>query len=252
MSRPPRYENGAYGADSAAGAADPYDVHGADPAVGEPAGPPNVYVPPTVPPPEYDGYADPAAAHGWQNAYDPTQELPRVTDGEGGRTAGDQDRAAADRPRHGTGRRSRRRPSPWRSRRVAVAAGAVGALSVAALIAGFAVSGSSSGGKQGTDDGTSPTAGKPATTSTATDPASSPGTAATGRPSGSGASGAPSAGASASPSASTSGSGSDTGAKDPATKSPTTTPTSSTPVDSAPGNSDRKPGRGLGGTKGPK
>ncbi|MGM0358169.1 hypothetical protein ACNFR6_32725, partial [Streptomyces sp. ECR3] len=28
--------------------------------------------------PEYDRYADPAAAHGWQNAYDETRELPRI------------------------------------------------------------------------------------------------------------------------------------------------------------------------------
>ncbi|MEU0757638.1 hypothetical protein ABZ486_31750, partial [Streptomyces albogriseolus] len=47
-----------------------------------PQGPPSVYLPQTAPPPAYDAYADPAAAHGWQNAYDETRELPPVAAGE--------------------------------------------------------------------------------------------------------------------------------------------------------------------------
>ncbi|OUC81710.1 hypothetical protein CA983_42885, partial [Streptomyces swartbergensis] len=52
---------------------------------GEPQGPPNVYVPQADPPPAYDAYPDPAAAHGWEDVYDPqdatrgmgdTRELP--------------------------------------------------------------------------------------------------------------------------------------------------------------------------------
>ncbi|MBZ9639019.1 hypothetical protein, partial [Streptomyces sp. PSKA30] len=145
MSTPPHYGNGANG---------PY----------EPAGPPNVYHPQAAPSPAYDEYADPAAAHGWQNAYDETRELPPVADGdsgEGGVIGEDRGdgRVGADSHRHGSGRRSRRKPGPWRSRRVAVAAGAVGAVSAAALIAGFSFSGSPSG-TQGKGDRTGSTTGE--------------------------------------------------------------------------------------------
>ncbi|MEY7980566.1 hypothetical protein AB8O53_30115, partial [Streptomyces pilosus] len=49
-----------------------------------PQDPPSVYLPQAAPPPVYDAYADPAAAHGWQNAYDETRELPPVAAGEPG------------------------------------------------------------------------------------------------------------------------------------------------------------------------
>ncbi|MET9867940.1 hypothetical protein ABZZ16_17445, partial [Streptomyces sp. NPDC006386] len=117
---------------------------------GEPQGPPpNVYLPQAAPPPAYDGYADPAAAHGWQDegaagGVGATRELPVVP--AGGRS--------------GAGHRARRRKSPWRTRRVAVAAGAVGAVSAAALIAGFSFSGSSSGTRGGEGGRTGPTAGE--------------------------------------------------------------------------------------------
>ncbi|MGW2618087.1 hypothetical protein ACWCZB_25235, partial [Streptomyces sp. NPDC001500] len=40
---------------------------------------PNVYHPYAVTDPApYERYADPAAAHGWENAYDETQRLPPV------------------------------------------------------------------------------------------------------------------------------------------------------------------------------
>ncbi|MCZ0210749.1 hypothetical protein OZK63_35755, partial [Streptomyces sp. UMAF16] len=39
---------------------------------------PNVYHPLPAPAPAYEQYADPAAAHGWQNDYDATRELPPV------------------------------------------------------------------------------------------------------------------------------------------------------------------------------
>ncbi|MGW4108648.1 hypothetical protein ACWEGV_37660, partial [Streptomyces sp. NPDC004976] len=54
----------------------PYAEGGYD--VGNPQDPPNVYLPQTAPSPAYDAYADPASAHGWQNAYDETRELPPV------------------------------------------------------------------------------------------------------------------------------------------------------------------------------
>ncbi|NDK27918.1 hypothetical protein FSY75_26390, partial [Streptomyces sp. TR1341] len=42
--------------------------------------PPPVYHPRPGPAPAYEEYADPAAAHGWQNAYDETRELPPITE----------------------------------------------------------------------------------------------------------------------------------------------------------------------------
>ncbi|MEU0428628.1 hypothetical protein ABZ235_34525, partial [Streptomyces canus] len=42
------------------------------------SGAPNVYQPQPAPAPAYEEYTDPAAAHGWQNAYDATAELPRI------------------------------------------------------------------------------------------------------------------------------------------------------------------------------
>ncbi|MEU6464347.1 hypothetical protein [Streptomyces sp. NPDC046976] len=42
--------------------------------------PPPVYHPRPGPAPAYEEYADPAAAHGRQNAYDETRELPPVTE----------------------------------------------------------------------------------------------------------------------------------------------------------------------------
>jgi len=57
MSSPPPYADGGY--------------DGRDPQ-----GPPAVYLPQTAQAPAYDAYTDPATAHGWQNAYDETRELP--------------------------------------------------------------------------------------------------------------------------------------------------------------------------------
>src|SRR5262245_36115616 len=104
---------------------------------GDPQGPPNVFHPRPEPPPGYDGYADPAEAHGWEgNAYDETAQLPLVPD------ATEPDEAPpAERRRHSRhGRDARRSP------RAAVLAAAVGAVALVGVIAGFAFSGSSSGG----------------------------------------------------------------------------------------------------------
>ncbi|MGH1551834.1 hypothetical protein ACRAWF_05765 [Streptomyces sp. L7] len=56
-------------------------IHDESGAFGESGAPPNVYLPHVdAAVPSYDGYVDPAAAHGWQNAYDETRELPPVRD----------------------------------------------------------------------------------------------------------------------------------------------------------------------------
>ncbi|NEE15471.1 hypothetical protein G3M58_54545, partial [Streptomyces sp. SID7499] len=39
----------------------------------EPQDAPNVYLPQAAAPPAYDAYADPAAAHGWQDVYGTTR-----------------------------------------------------------------------------------------------------------------------------------------------------------------------------------
>ena len=67
MSRPAEYENGAQGTSV---------TH--PPVDGGVQDPPSVYHPQQQPAPSYEEYADPAAAHGWQNAYDETARLPAV------------------------------------------------------------------------------------------------------------------------------------------------------------------------------
>ncbi|MGY9068008.1 hypothetical protein ACNFRZ_22150, partial [Streptomyces sp. CAS3] len=68
MSSEREYESEAPGAPGA-GAASPLSSF-----------PPPVYHPRPGPAPAYEEYADPAAAHGWQNAYDETRELPPITE----------------------------------------------------------------------------------------------------------------------------------------------------------------------------
>ncbi|MER7402114.1 hypothetical protein ABT373_06360 [Streptomyces sp. NPDC000070] len=228
---------------------------------GEPQSPPNVYVPQADPPPAYDAYADPAAAHGWQDVYHPadaqdatrgmgdTRELPPVP-------------VPAPVPapgRSGAGRHSRRgrRRAPWRARRVAVAAGAVGAVSAAALIAGLGFPDAPSGGAREGGGGRSvPTAGEsPAAPSTGTGRTPTPGAplvrlpANSDEPSGAAASASPAAAGTPAPS------GPGTDAPSPSPGSPTAgAPTSSAPAVTAspPGRPESKPGHGPGGTKGPK
>ncbi|MFH9088981.1 hypothetical protein [Streptomyces sp. NPDC017673] len=151
MSTEREYEAGADGMNGAGGA----------PGTG-----PNVYHPQPAPAPAYEQYADPAAAHGWQNAYDATRELPALreadeahgasgTDG-GHETAqpvavpGAGDRAEVTLPAGpvmatgvpGGGRAGRRRAARRAGgrRRVAVVAGVLG---VAGAVAGFAALGGS-------------------------------------------------------------------------------------------------------------
>jgi hypothetical protein len=235
---------------------------------GEPLGPPNVYLPQADPPPAYDAYPDPAAAHGWQDVYDPQD----ATRGRGATPGMDDTRELppvpvpmpasmpAPTPAHGrsaAGRHSRRgrERGPWRARRVAVAAGAVGAVSAAALIAGLGFSDAPSGGSREGGGRTGPTAEEsPTAPSAGTGRTPTPGSPLiappvnTDEPSGA-ASASPSTAASPTPSES----GPDT--PDPSAGSPTAgTPTASAPTATAspPGRTDGKPGHGPGGTKGPK
>ncbi|KUL23379.1 hypothetical protein ADL12_39315 [Streptomyces regalis] len=263
-----------YDADAANHATGGYDVPDAHPKPDAPQAPPNVYHPLPEGSPSYEEYVDPAAAHGWQNAYDETAQLPAVVDaghgvpdetaparadGAGAAEGYDYSYSGPDddygfseergRRVGGTGRGSRRKPTAPRARRVVIAAGAVGVVSAAALIAAFSLSGSSSGGgTQTKDDRTSPTALDPAA------PTELPGGASAGaRPS----DGTESS-RSASPSASTSPSASDVADSDDKSPSPDPTTTSAAPPSStptattnAPGNSDEKPGQGQGSTKKP-
>lgn len=316
---------------------------------GEPQGPPNVYLPQGAAPPAYDAYADPAAAHGWQDVYGtrgpavaggaphpgggapgaggagdthahpyagggaddarPGHAYPGdAADGsrgghvypgggsdgfrggpvypgggaggvDGSRSAsayhgdalahshpGSTDDAGETRElpvvpatggRSGAGRRARRKPPAWRSRRVAVAAGAMGAVSAAVIVAGFSFSGAPSGGRGGEGGRTGPAAGESPPVSPADNgTTASPDTPLVGRP---GRSDGPSGAASASPSPAVSrtpsASGTD-GARPPVGASTTTAPADSgsspTAEPSAPGRADGKPGHGPGGTKGPK
>ncbi|MER8222460.1 hypothetical protein ABTZ58_18090 [Streptomyces sp. NPDC094143] len=225
---------------------------------GGPQGVPNVYVPQGAPPPEYDAYADPAAAHGWQDA------CATADTGGGGDTR--ELPAVPARAGSGPGRRSRRKARPWGKRRVVVAAGVAGTASVVALIAAFSFSGASSGVA---DDGTrggkggrpAPTAGE--TESPAAQPSGGVRASTPGAPVGGGSvdggpvgGGGDSDGASADPTApaSTTPSADGTDTPEPPAESPTAaTPATSAPATTTPpGRVDGKPGRGPGGTKGPK
>lgn len=96
--------------------------------------------------PSYERYADPAAAHGWENAYDETTELPRVP--LAGSPAEGPEGGRADR------RRAARRAGGWRERRVLTAAGAVGTVALAAVVAGLSFAGDPGGDQQRRQGGT--------------------------------------------------------------------------------------------------
>ncbi|WP_086559512.1 hypothetical protein [Streptomyces africanus] len=240
MSRPSEYADGATGGASQV--------------------PPNVYLPQADPPPAYDAYADPAAAHGWQDAYVPAdgQDAARGT-GETPDLGDTRELPPVPGPVHGragAGRHSRRRRAPWRAR-AAVAVGAVGAVSAAALIAGLGFPDAPSGGtREGGGGRTGPTAaGKPPTVpSTGTGRTPTPVTPLVGRPANSD---EPAGPASASPSTEASPAPSESGPDAPSPSAGTPSagiPTTSAPAVTAtpPGRTEAKPGHGPGGTKGPK
>jgi hypothetical protein len=215
-------------------------AHGASGSGQEPDVRPTVYIPQPARAPEYEQYTDPAAAHGWQNAYDETRELPPVVDpGEA------EPRPAAD---LGEGRAERRRRQRRRGGRrfaVVVGAGALGVAGTVALIAGMAGSGSPAESRP-TEDGragatastrtdtSSPAVGDPATATGSAAPSTS-GPAAS--PSAAASQGAATAGATRSPAAATSAPAATT------TSGPAPTPTASTPTAATP---TASPGRGHG------
>ncbi|WP_051857690.1 hypothetical protein [Streptomyces cellulosae] len=234
MARPPQHDDDAYGVPEVTRESVEFP------------GSPNVYHPRAEATPLYEAYADPAAAHGWQNAYDQTRELPSVA----------VDAPAPARGGAGRGRRrARRKPAGRPSLRTLVAVGAVG-VSAVALIAGFSFSGSSSGGAQHTksggarsvpDEPTGPTGPTGAASSAGpVVPSDAPGAGATAvTVVGGTTADVTRAGATAPPSYT----GEPT--TGPTSAAASAVPASNDPATSGPGNSTGK-GRGHGSTKGPK
>ncbi|MER6121838.1 hypothetical protein ABT173_03890 [Streptomyces sp. NPDC001795] len=215
--------DGAYGANAANNATGAHTADGVHQGSGPSQGPPNVYRPYAEATPEYEQYADPAAAHGWQNAYDETQQLPPVPGGPG---------PSASRPEGGSHRRARPAPHRFRiPRGAAVAVGALGAVGIAVALAGAFGSGSSGA------PGGAPGSAGPKTASTDSAPASTEPSAAVDPATGTGASPTAGAAQSASPAQSA------TSATPSTARPPSAYPSEATSA-SVPGNSDGKPGRG--------
>jgi hypothetical protein len=233
--------DGAYGSNAANGAASGYPAGASHPGGGEDRNQPNVYHPYAVAEPDYDGYADPAAAHGWQNAYDETRELP-VTIG-GMSDPGAVGRTRASRRRARTPSRS---PLP---RRAALAVGALGAVGVVVALAGGFGSGSS-GAPADAGQSARPEAAPSASPTEAT--ASSTAT----EPSRTAASVAAVTKASATPGASRGAAPVPAASETPTSAAPTARASSASPTVTAsattPGNFGGRPGRGRGATKAPK
>ncbi|MFF3936334.1 RodZ family helix-turn-helix domain-containing protein [Streptomyces phaeofaciens] len=156
MSSPDDHENGTNGT-----AGEPGAVPRIRPAVYHPYA--------EADPSSYTHYTDPAAAHGWQNAYDETTELPRVAPAPADRPASP---GRADR------RRAARRTDGRPARRAVAAAGAVGVVSLAALVAGMSFTSGTPGSPAGErgDTVTAPdgTAGPESGSPSASGPAGSP------------------------------------------------------------------------------
>ncbi|MGW3649517.1 hypothetical protein [Streptomyces sp. NPDC000878] len=223
-----------YGANEPVGAVGAYDGQGARPESAGPPQEPNVYHPQADPgpAPAYDAYTDPAAAHGWQNAYDATAELP-VTSAPPGTGAGS-----------GGGRRRKEGASGRRGLLVGAVVGGVGVVSVAALVVGFVGSDASTGDGE---DGVRPSAG--ASVSSAKGPGE-PSATPFSDPVTTGPSEGPSAARAVGSASGGTASAGPSGAATAASASPTATATAT--EDSGPGNSGSNPGRGQGATKKPK
>ncbi|MGW2707432.1 hypothetical protein ACWC4J_00365 [Streptomyces sp. NPDC001356] len=149
------------------------EADGMDGARGASGTRPNVYHPQPAPAPAYEQYADPAAAHGWQDAYDATRELPALTGADevvgahGTHGAGETARtvAAPEAEDHaeatrsfgpvtatgvpGEGRAGRRRAARRAGgrRRVAIVAGGLGVAGAVAAFAALGGSGSPAGAR---------------------------------------------------------------------------------------------------------
>jgi hypothetical protein len=238
--------DGAYGSNAANGAAAGYPAGGSHPDGGEDLNQPNVYHPYAVAEPDYGGYADPAAAHGWQNAYDETRELPVTPVIPGG---------VSDHGAVGETRASRRRARTASSsplpRRAALAVGALGAVGVVVALAGGFGSGSS-GAPADAGQSALPKAAPSASSTEATGTASPTAT----EPTRAAASAAAATEASAAPGASRAAAPVSAASESPTSAAPTAGSSSASPTGTAnataPGNPGGKPGRGRGATKGPK
>ncbi|MFI1365804.1 hypothetical protein [Streptomyces griseochromogenes] len=116
------------------------ETHGAHGPAGAAGGPPSVYHPQTAAVPSYEEYADPAAAHGWQNAYDETRELPAVPSAGGPGEAFAEASGRADR---------RRRRKRGGRRRATLVAGVLGVVCAVAVVAVLLASGPSATPRSG-------------------------------------------------------------------------------------------------------
>ncbi|MFG3030760.1 hypothetical protein ACGFZJ_19865 [Streptomyces sp. NPDC048253] len=179
-------------------------------------------------PAAYERYADPAAAHGWENAYDETAELPRVRPSEG-EPGGRADRRRAA---HRTGGRP--------SRRVLAAAGAVGAVALAAVVAGMSFSGDQGGDQRG----------RQGDTRSAPDDAVSPSDGPASAASGSAGSVEPAPSASVAPVPSSGVTASEGPSDEPSAEAATSRAASVAPSASASGTAKGNPGKGRGRGKG--
>ncbi|MGW3021452.1 hypothetical protein [Streptomyces sp. NPDC001221] len=168
MSWEHRPGDGTHGVNAVNGATGAHPTGGTQPENDAPQGPPNVYHPHVETAPEYGGYADPATAHGWQNAYDETRELPKVTLDEYGAAAPAPEGPAVPAsagpgvpaPRVGSRRRARPAPRSRGPRRLLMTAGALGVVGVAAALAGSFGSGSAGGAQGGTEESARPKAAR--------------------------------------------------------------------------------------------
>ncbi|TPQ19617.1 hypothetical protein [Streptomyces sporangiiformans] len=222
-----------------------YDVNGAYRENGEGRDTPRVYHPYGDTAPAYDEYADPAAAHGWQNAYDDTV---RIEFGEDPAAAGSSPKPPAAVLPDAEGRHERlmRRRRVRLRRRGAVAAGvACVGLCVVVITGLFGSESSGDGGRENapnTLQSSSATDRPGSTASTSGDPSGASREAASGAPNR----------ASASPSPSTSPTGGSGGSEDGSGKPAKGTPSPTATTTTEPGRGNGNPGRGQGATKGPK
>lgn len=247
-------------------------VGGVDRDGGDLQGAPNVYYPvgDTASTPAYEHFRDPAAAHGWQNAYDDTVQLDEVVldgpgpagegvpAGEGGAsyvytsTSGDLGveggpDTVGRRPRLAEGRRVARGRRRARRRGVLVAGG-IGA----AVLAGVAVAGLAGLGFSGQAD---PSAPMPRNSATAGDRSGAPDTAspssatadATSPTTSPDAPSASSTASAAAPSVPTS-----TASTEAPSVTPSPSPSSTAATGPTRGNSGGNQGQGQGATKAPK
>ncbi|MER6071006.1 hypothetical protein ABT187_19660 [Streptomyces sp. NPDC001817] len=140
------------------------------------APPPNVYLPQSASAPAYDEYADPAAAHGWQDAYDRARENGRTRELPAVPAPGEPDVPAGGR----AARRRRQRRRPGGRRRMVVVAGVLGLAGTVGVIAALA-----GGSDAPAPDGSGPAVGRSVTASPRTDtgsPSAGASTAAAGSP----------------------------------------------------------------------